>query len=565
MHLRCKVICPFQLAVIILCLSCAFSAVLTAPSACAQTTQSATGSRSRGVRVNLAVGKTLSLPLPAREGFQVTGDDGVLSWSEREKTLELTAMRPGRARIEIRDLRGFVLAYNVRIFNPTTTLIGSPAAAPVPAPRVTAAPVAISTDKLAAQGTYQVTGSATGLTVFAVSADAPELFTAMAERAGLSLIVDDAVQTRITINLQNQLPRVAVETIANAYGLSVAEVGGVLMVSEGIPRSPSSYLLSEIEAIRTKYVDAANARNLLPVFLQDYVKVSAEQNAVVLSAPREVLVKFRDDIAEFDIPASQILIDLLLVEITDTDLDQFGLTFSYGTRGRGASSDTGAGSIVLSAITTLPTRFRFDLKALEEKGKARVHANPRIATVSGRRATIFVGRQRYVRTPIEGGRNFIDAGVRLGITPYTGGERQVLVDVDTEVSTLSAPDPNTGLPEKSTRTANTTIRVQDGQTIVIGGLRQQESRDVRTKTPLLGDIPLLGPLLFRSKDSRSTNSELMLFITPRILSDTGHLPADEEAALKNKFLDGDLPALMKQTLPPLQSPPLEVLSDKATQ
>jgi type II secretory pathway component GspD/PulD (secretin) len=83
------------------------------------------------------------------------------------------------------------------------------------------------------------------------------------------------------------------------------------MVSEGIPRSPSSYLLSDIDAIPTKYVDAANARNLLPVFLQDYVKVNAEQNAVVLSAPRDVLRKFRQDIAQFDIPASQILVDLL--------------------------------------------------------------------------------------------------------------------------------------------------------------------------------------------------------------------------------------------------------------
>jgi type II secretory pathway component GspD/PulD (secretin) len=98
------------------------------------------------------------------------------------------------------------------------------------------------------------------------------------------------------------------------------------------------------------------------------------------------------------------------------------------------------------------------------------------------------------------------------------------VDVETEVSTLSAPDPVTRLPEKSTRTADTVVRVGDGQTIVIGGLVQQESRDVRTKIPLLGDIPLLGPLLFQTRDVRTTQTELALFITPRILSDTGHLP-----------------------------------------
>lgn len=409
---------------------------------------------------------------------------------------------------------------------------------------------------LPTRGTYSLDGNATKMTVFAVSADAPELFTAIAARAGLSLVVDEAVTRRITINLTDQPARKVVEEIANAYGLSVAEVGGVLMLSEGIPRTPSSYLLSDIEAIRTKYVEATNARNLLPVFLQDYVKINAEQNAVVLSAPREVLAKFRNDIAQFDIPASQILVDLLLVELTDTSLDQFGLTLNYGNDGRGFSSDTGAGAVIFRAVTTLPSRFRFDLRALEEKGKARVHANPRIATVSGRRATIFVGRQRYVSTPIEGNRNNIDAGVRLGITPYTGGERQILVDVDSEVSTLSAIDPLTRLPEKSTRTANTTVRVQDGQTIVIGGLRQQESRDVRTKVPLLGDIPLIGKWLFRTRDRRTTNSELVLFITPRILSDTGHLPTAQEEEMKNRFLEGDLQQLMKQPLPPIPSTPL---------
>ncbi len=88
--------------------------------------------------------------------------------------------------------------------------------------------------------------------------------------------------------------------------------------------------------------------------------------------------------------------------------------------------------------------------------------------------------------------NFIDAGVRLNITPYTGGLQQVLIDVDAEVSTLSAPDPMTRLPEKSTRTASTIVRVNDGQTIVIGGLRQQETRVVKTKIPLFGSIPILG-------------------------------------------------------------------------
>jgi type IV pilus assembly protein PilQ len=402
---------------------------------------------------------------------------------------------------------------------------------------------------LPSRGTYRIEGDAARMTVFSVSTDAQEVLTAIAARASLKLVVDDSVSRKLTVNIVDKPARQIVDDIAGAYGLSVADVQGVTMVSEGIPRSASSYLLSDIQAIPTKYVDAANARNLLPVFLQDYVKVNAEQNAVVLSAPRDVLNKFRQDIAQFDIPASQILVDLLLVELTDSTADQLGLTLSFSNAGSGIVLNPSIGSTVLQAITRLPARFGVTLRALEEQGKARVRANPRIATVSGRRATIFVGRQRYVATPIEGGRNFIDAGVRLNITPYTGGQKQVLVDVDAEVSTLSAPDPITRLPEKSTRTANTTVRVNDGQTIVIGGLKQQESRDIRTRVPLLGDLPLVGGL-FRGRDKRTTQSELLLFITPRLLSDTGHLPAEEEKQLTDRFLRSDL----SQPLPPL--PPI---------
>jgi type II secretory pathway component GspD/PulD (secretin) len=251
------------------------------------------------------------------------------------------------------------------------------------------------------------------------------------------------------------------------------------------------------------------------------------------------LNKFRQDIAQFDIPASQILLDLLLVELTDTTAEQLGLSLQYSNDGRGLNVIPGLGSATFRALTTLPKGFSGELRALEEQGKARVRANPRIATVSGRNASIFVGRQRYVATPLEGGRNFIDAGVRLNVTPYTGGEKQVLITADAEVSTLSAPDPATRLPEKSTRTASTTVRVNDGQTIVIGGLKQQESRDIRTRVPLLGSLPLIGSL-FRTKDVRTTNTELVLFITPRILSDTGHLPAAEEKSMQERFLSSDL-------------------------
>lgn len=121
---------------------------------------------------------------------------------------------------------------------------------PAPPPPPAAPP---PTSPLPTQGSYQITGNDAALSVFAVSADAQELFTALAEKAGLRLVVDDTVSRRLTVNILHKPARQILDDIISAYGLSSAEVEGVTMICEGIPRSPSSYLL--------------------PVFLQDYVKV----------------------------------------------------------------------------------------------------------------------------------------------------------------------------------------------------------------------------------------------------------------------------------------------------
>lgn len=394
----------------------------------------------------------------------------------------------------------------------------------------------------------QVTPGTEGVTLHAVGVDAQEVLTTLGRKTGLRLIVDDTVRRTVTVHFVNKKATEILEAIVAAYGLSCREVHGIYMISEGIPRSPSSYLLSDIAAISTQYVLAPDAKSLLPVFLQDHVKTNQEQNAVILSAPGDVLRKFADDIRQFDIPAAQILLEVLMVEFTDTGAKEFGLRWDWTNATRQVAVDAPSGTVFYHTLVTLPDSFGAELRALVTAGKARVKASPRIATVSGQRATIFIGKQRYLSTPVAMPRgddefsgmwqsNVIDAGVRLVMTPWTGGQGEIIVDIRPEISVLSAPDPTTGLPERSTRRANTTVRVRDGETVIIGGLLQQESYRTRTRIPLLGDLPIVGPL-FQSVNDRETNTELAIFVTPRILSQTGHLPPDEERKYQD-VLQGD--------------------------
>ncbi|MGQ9524353.1 MAG: type II secretion system protein GspD [Armatimonadota bacterium] len=390
-----------------------------------------------------------------------------------------------------------------------------------------------------------------GVSVFALGADAAELFTELGKKTGTKIVVDDLVNRRITVNLVNRKVSSVIEDIAAAYGLSATQQpNGVFMISEGIARNPSSYLLADIDSITTKYVLAPNAKGLLPVFLQDHVKINQEQNSVILSAPRDVLQKFRQDIEQFDVPAAQIMVEVLMVELTDSGAKDLNAILSLSNASDVATTDSLLGQITYRSVGQLPKEFSAKLKALVESGQARVRANPRIATVSGQRADIFIGRQRFLSTPVEvrggGGDfsrqvNFIDAGIRLELTPYTGGEGEIIAEVESEISVFGALDPITHLPEKSTRQAETMVRVKDGETIIIGGLTQVEERTIRTKIPLLGDIPIVGQL-FRSTVARNTHTELAIFITPRILSQTGHGSPEEEQRIKERFMiDGGAP------------------------
>lgn len=387
--------------------------------------------------------------------------------------------------------------------------------------------------------TLEITTGDDGVSLFAVSVDAHELLMALAEKTGHRVIVDDTVKRTITVNLRNRSCQEIIDNIVAAYGFACRTVDGVCMVSEGIPKKPSSYLLSDIDTISTQYVVASQAKSLFPVFLQDNVKTNMAQNAVVLSAPSQVLEKFRADIAQFDVPAAQIMIDVLVVELTNIDRDEFDFAVDWSNADKGVSVLSATGDVGFTSVTDMAPDFHVRLRALIEKQKAHVRANPRIATVSGREAQVFVGVQQYLSTPIETEERrtsyYIDAGVKLEITPWTGGQGEIIVDVRPEISTLSAPDPTTGLPDKSSRTAQTVVRVKDGETIIIGGLLQDEMREARSKIPLLGDLPIFGRL-FRTNQTVRTKTDLFVFITPRILSRTGHLPEAEEAEIKQRFL-----------------------------
>jgi general secretion pathway protein D len=304
-----------------------------------------------------------------------------------------------------------------------------------------------------------------------------------------------------------------------------------------------------------RYTRAQAASGLLPTFLYSYLHVNEEQNAVVVTAPQQMLAKIRADLQAVDIAPPQILMEAIAVEFTDTrDADKVLSMLRGDVTGKGtetgapeysATADSRTGEISYSDVGQLPSDFEARLRNLETEQRCRIRAAPRMAVINGHEAQIFIGARRFMKVEyisygqatekIQG----VDVGVKLKVRPLTGGGGEITLTVDpagTEVSNVSELDPRTGLPVLSARRAGTTVRVKDGETVVLGGLSQKQSEDRVTKIPLLGDLPLVGGL-FRSRGKSDVTSELLVFITPHILTPEGRL-ADEKAEqeIRQRFL-----------------------------
>lgn len=179
---------------------------------------------------------------------------------------------------------------------------------------------------------------------------------------------------------------------------------------------------------------------------------------------------------------------------------------------------------------------------LQSLGRTRVMSNPRILVTENQEARILVGtREAFVTTTTTTGQTtsttaeevqFIDVGIQLNVTPKINAEGFVTMKIKPEVSsvvrTLTTPSGNK-IPIVDTSTAETNVMVEDGSTVIIGGLRRNEQQDTDKQLPYLGHVPIVGPALFKQRDQNHAKAELVVFITPHIVGGDKLVTGQEEA------------------------------------
>jgi type IV pilus assembly protein PilQ len=313
----------------------------------------------------------------------------------------------------------------------------------------------------------------------------------------------------------------------------------IFLVGDKNPSSVAAQALIKTELLKLNHIKADGIPSLLPASIsQANIKVIKEQNALLMTGTEDQMQQLREFLGQIDIVSPQVTIECLVVELSKRSTLELGFkggyfkpdttrlifprfTQNYDGNDLNNALDEIAGRLRMGSLGKLPADFMLTIDALEVAGKAKVRARPRITTLNGNQANINVGWIRYYQTSSQTPQgtitqlHSIDAGITLEIVPWVAASGEITTEIRPTVSNLSGIGAG-GLPEISRRTVNTTIRLRDGESIVIGGLIQKSSASSKEKIPFLGDIPFLGTL-FSKTSSTSDESELVIYITPHIL------------------------------------------------
>ncbi|MCX6991572.1 MAG: type II secretion system secretin GspD [Kiritimatiellaeota bacterium] len=297
--------------------------------------------------------------------------------------------------------------------------------------------------------------------------------------------------------------------------------------------------------------------------LSSDVKIIADTriNSLLVMANRSDMVIIEDVLRQIDIMLSQVLIEVVIVEIGLTDKIKVGVdwlqrsmiaynkTQSGGKSaflGIGGASRSGANATLtdgssINTILDLPastgsglsyyfTFFDYNIDAvvnmLASSSEAKILSMPIILTTDNKEAKIMVGEKRPVMTgssTYSGQQSttyqYVDIGIQLEVTPHINKKGFVIMDIKQKIDNKGEDviiDDN-NVPVITTRDFTASVAVNDGRTIVIGGIVSSDGSKSRTKIPFLGDIPFLG-VLFRSDDNETTRRELIVLMTPYVLN-----------------------------------------------
>lgn len=343
-----------------------------------------------------------------------------------------------------------------------------------------------------------------------------DIFQQLSEELQLNLIADPRLEDRyLFLNLRQENPADVIQHIRSVANLDIVIADDTMVVT--IPTDEEVRVdapKQQVKVYRLQHGDPEIVGNILGMVIDaSRIQQDPAGKAVTVRATDEELLEIDEVIREYDRALPQVLLEVWVQEMS-TDAQQV-----LGMDWKGVPNFSGDPTVpTFLELQWQPWELLLALKALEEQGMATLLASPKIATLSGLEASIFVGdRVPIVLTDADGTRTleFLESGIDLRVTPRVSEDDYITINVRPEVSTFIW-QPGIQYPSIRTREAETTVRVKDGQPIVIGGLLQEQETELISKIPFISDLPILGRL-FQWKDTKTEQTEMVIFMVPKII------------------------------------------------
>lgn len=413
------------------------------------------------------------------------------------------------------------------------------------------------------------------VTMSVVDSDVRDVLTGLATIGKVNVVIDESVSGKISVNIKNIPFESALELITRSKGLSMHRSGNVIVFSSlekmekgfgqvrvfplrfaradhikniivGGGKSDSEFLVENPGATSgtdagtlrgsagTSTVSSANKEGIKGLVLN----TDASTNSLIAFGAPEQIDKVTVLLKELDVPYQQILLEAQVMALSKNASRQLGIDWSWSQFPPPTQSSSASGSTVsyfpVGIVTGGDSQvYKFGvnatLNALITSGDGKILARPNVTTFNGNRATIFVGDQLPIVTPnasTSGGpvtytTAYKNAGITLSYIPRINEEEKISASVFVEVSTpvavvLDVGGQKTTAYQITTRSAQTNVRMKDGDTMVIGGLISSQDIKNLNKVPILGDLPMLGKL-FQSVSKSKNETEVVIFLKAKIL------------------------------------------------
>ncbi|EOF9476818.1 type IV pilus secretin PilQ [Neisseria gonorrhoeae] len=402
----------------------------------------------------------------------------------------------------------------------------------------------------------------------------------LAKESGMNIVASDSVNGKMTLSLKDVPWDQALDLVMQARNLDMRQQGNIVNIAprDELLAKDKAFLQAEKDIadlgalysqnFQLKYKNVGEFRSILRLDNADTtgnrntlvsgrgsVLIDPATNTLIVTDTRSVIEKFRKLIDELDVPAQQVMIEARIVEAADGFSRDLGVKFGATGRkklknetsafGWGVNSGFGGGNkweaqtkinlpVAAAANSISLVRaissgaLNLELSASESLSKTKTLANPRVLTQNRKEAKIESGYEiPFTVTTASGGGNSTNTELKkavlgLTVTPNITPDGQIImtVKINKDSPAQCASGSNTILCI-STKSLNTQAMVENGGTLIVGGIYEENNGNTLTKVPLLGDIPVIGNL-FKTRGKKTDRRELLIFITPRIIDTAGN-------------------------------------------